>query len=146
MRPRTRPAVSGLVRQIGSSTCMTRAVSIAVTGEIAEHGIGAGLEVRGPSTAVLLVAPGGFVRRDVACGRVSERNGLRIAEPDSVAPGAAILDRVNTLEQEPARIAGEVPGLRQGHQFNSPEAHLARLTHNIMPDCSRWMLQDEKII
>ena len=64
-----RPAVSGFVVQIGSSTLSTSAVSIGLHREIADNGLGIGGERRFPLRRMLGIAPAGPVAGDVACRR-----------------------------------------------------------------------------
>ena len=126
MRPRTRLAVSVLVVQIGSSTFRTMRRLDVGDGQVADDGIGVGLERRRPLLAVLRVLPSGTVRSDVALGSLLEGDLLRRLGLGLHPLAAPRLDRIDVIGELLPELARPLARFLQRKDGDGAEPHLAR--------------------
>ena len=107
MRPRTRPAVSGFVDQIGSMIFVTRRGIDALYRQRANDRKDISRKRIAPLLSVLGIAPGGLVRRDIGVSTLLKRHRLGGFEQLRCTKGVALLRRQSGLYLQPTARALE---------------------------------------
>ncbi len=132
MRPRSREAVSGLVRQIGSSTRMIAPVSMLAIPRSPIAGLAYEFKRVPPLLAVPGIPPARLVGRDIRLRYVGEG-----VEPAPCGRVGALRppsgDGVNTLSDQLAGRRSGFPCLGQRHIRKGAESHQVRLAVEFEP-------------
>src|ERR1044071_7538065 len=138
IRPRTRPAVSGITGQIGSSGLPDQPGIDCLDRHVAECRIDIGTERRFPRVQALRRTPAGPVCGDVARGtflKGDRRGGRYLA---LVAFDTARLDRVYADRDQPAGLDRFLSRLSERKELGRAEPHVAPTAGELVPQDPRF--------